>query len=152
MYNAAISPLASAAGIDNSELLNNPVAKKLFIALLRENYAILNHAGINLEKVGPIHPDLVNKILSHPLVVNLFALFFKPSLKGTYCSMAPDIHTNNTEIDAYNGHLVTLAGNFPCPLNRAAIDMINNVISNQLSPDMEHLHSMLDSLPEGVLS
>ncbi len=151
MYNAAISPVASAAGIDNSELLNHPVAKKLFIGLLKENYSILKHAGKPLEKVGPMHPDMVNKILNHTFVINLFALFFKPSLKGTYCSMAPDILTDRTEIEAYNGHLVALAGDFPCPLNRAAIHMIEKIVSNQLTPGIQHLNTMMNNLPAGTL-
>lgn len=152
MYNAAISPLAASAGIDNSELLNHPVAKKLFIALLKENYLILKQAGIALEKVGPIHPDLVYEILKHPIVINLFSLFFKPSLRGSYCSMAPDIHTDKTEIEAYNGHLVSLAGDFPCPINRAAIDMVKNIVDKHRPPGIQHLISLSDSLPKGVLN
>src|SRR5213078_2739037 len=42
MYNAAISPLAAAAGLDNGDLLRLPRARRLFFALLRENYAILS--------------------------------------------------------------------------------------------------------------
>ena len=53
MYNAAISPLAAAAGIDNGDLLANPLARKLFFALLQENYAILRAAEVPLGKVGP---------------------------------------------------------------------------------------------------
>ena len=41
MYNAAISPLAAAAGVDNGELLRDPIARRLFFGLLRENYSIL---------------------------------------------------------------------------------------------------------------
>jgi 2-dehydropantoate 2-reductase len=152
MYNAAISPLAASAGVDNSELLNHPIAKKLFVALLKENYLILKQAGLDLEKVGPIHPDLVYTILKHPMVINLFSLFFKPSLRGSYCSMAPDIHTDKTEIDAYNGHLVSLAGDFPCPINRAAINMVKNIVDNHTTPGIQHLISLSDSLPKGVLN
>ena len=41
MYNAAISPLAASAGVDNAGLLTDPLAHRLFFALLRENYSIL---------------------------------------------------------------------------------------------------------------
>ena len=36
MYNAAISPLAAAAGVDNGELLTGGLAKQLFFGMLRE--------------------------------------------------------------------------------------------------------------------
>ena len=52
MYNAAISPLAAAAGIDNGQLLSVPVARRLFFAMLQENYAILKTSNIELGKVG----------------------------------------------------------------------------------------------------
>src|SRR5262245_32891340 len=63
MYNAAISPIAAAAALDNGQLLSVPKARRLFFALLRENYAILHGAGIRLGKVGPFHPDTVSLIL-----------------------------------------------------------------------------------------
>src|SRR5262245_53192098 len=63
MYNAALSPLASVAGLDNGELLRRPALRRLFFALLRENHAILAHAGVPLGKVGPFHPATVARIL-----------------------------------------------------------------------------------------
>ncbi len=63
MYNAAISPLAASAGVDNAELLIDSLTRKLFFALLRENYSILRYAGRALEKIGPFHPDTVMRIL-----------------------------------------------------------------------------------------
>jgi 2-dehydropantoate 2-reductase len=39
MYNTAISPLAASAGVDNAQLLIDPLAQHLFFALLRENYS-----------------------------------------------------------------------------------------------------------------
>jgi 2-dehydropantoate 2-reductase len=56
MYNAAISPLAAAAGTDNEGLLADPLAQRLFFASLRENYAILRLSGIRLARIGPFHP------------------------------------------------------------------------------------------------
>src|SRR4029079_2451750 len=63
MYNAAISPLAAAAGIDNGQLLSVPAARRLFFALLQENYRILKDSRIELGKVGPFHPRMVAWIL-----------------------------------------------------------------------------------------
>jgi 2-dehydropantoate 2-reductase len=80
------------------------------------------------------------------------AVFFRPSLRGTYCSMAPDIATGRTEIEAYNGHLIRLAQDFPCPLNRAALALIEKVVNGRLTPQREHLQHLADTLPEGVLS
>ncbi|HSQ55241.1 MAG TPA: ketopantoate reductase C-terminal domain-containing protein, partial [Gemmata sp.] len=104
MYNAAISPLAAAAGLDNGELLSIPVARKLFFALLQENYRILSAAGIRLGKVGPFHPRTVAWILRRKWLSRLMAKSFEPSLRGTYCSMAGEIQKGRTEIDNYNGH------------------------------------------------
>lgn len=139
MYNAAISPLAASSGIDNAELLSDPLAKRYFFALLRENYAILKQAGQELAKIGPVHPDTAIRILRTPGLAALMSQFFKPSLRGTYCSMAPDIGTPRTEIDAYNGHLVKLAGDFPCPLNRAAVALVRRMTDQRLAPARERL-------------
>jgi 2-dehydropantoate 2-reductase len=53
MYNAAISPLAAVAGLDNGQLLTIRKARKLFFQILRENYGILKAAGVPLGVVGP---------------------------------------------------------------------------------------------------
>lgn len=146
MYNAAISPLAASAGIDNGELLGDALAKRLFFALLRENYAVLRHARLPLARIGPFHPDTVHRILRTPGLGSLLAIFFRPSLRGTYCSMAPDIGSGRTEIDAYNGHLVRLAGEFPCPLNRAALALVTRLDREQLAPARAHLAEIAHAL------
>jgi 2-dehydropantoate 2-reductase len=146
MYNAAISPLAAAAGVDNAELLIDPLAKRLFFGLLLENHAVLRHAGLALAKIGPFHPDTVVRILRTPGLASLMAVFFRPSLRGTYCSMAPDIGRGETEIEAYNGHLVRLAGNFPCPLNRAAVRLVKRITQEGLAPQRSHLDVMAAEL------
>lgn len=146
MYNAAISPLAAAAGVDNGELLTDALAKQLFFGLLLENYTVLRHAGLALAKIGPFHPDTVARILRTPGLPELMAIFFRPSLRGTYCSMAPDIGHSETEIDAYNGHLVRLAGNFPCPLNRAAVRLITRITREGMMPRRSHLDDMAADL------
>lgn len=154
MYNAAISPLAAMAGVDNGELLTGQLAKALFFTLLLENYAILQHAKIPLARIGPFHPDTVSLILRTPWLPALMAMFFRPSLRGTYCSMAPDIHAEQarTEIDAYTGHLIRLAGKFSCPLNRATFALIEKITSEGLKPQYQHLQDLADNLPAGVLS
>lgn len=151
MYNAAISPLAASAGVDNATLLSDRLAKRLFFKLLLENYAILRHANMPLAKIGPFHPDTVNKILHVPFLPEIMAQFFKPSLRGTYCSMAPDMGSEHTEIDAYNGHLVHLAGDMPCPYNRAAVNLVNYITEKRLSPDYIYLDMMAtDLLQQGI--
>ncbi|MCP5246846.1 MAG: ketopantoate reductase family protein [Burkholderiales bacterium] len=153
MYNAAISPLAAMAGVDNGELLSDRLAKALFFALLLENYAILRHARIPLARIGPFHPDTVSLILRTPGLPALMAMFFRPSLRGTYCSMAPDFLINHgrTEIDAYTGHLIRLAGDFPCPLNRAILSLVEKVVGDGLKPQRKYLRYLADTLPQGVL-
>lgn len=151
MYNAAISPLAASAGVDNGELLIDPPTQKLFFALLRENYSILRHAGHALEKIGPFHPRVVMRILQTPALPQLMGLFFRPSLRGTYCSMSPDMGSGQTEIDAYNGHLVRLAGNFPCPINTAVIDLVDRISRERLPQARAHLQHLATSLPKGIL-
>ena len=153
MYSAAISPLAAAAGVDNAELMTGGLAKRLFLGLLLENYTVLHRAGLALAKIGPFHPDTVARILRTPGMPELLAIFFRPSLRDTYCSMAPDIGLGETEIDAYNGHLVRLAGNFPCPLNRAAVRLITRITRERTAPRRSHLDDMAaDLVSQGNLA
>jgi 2-dehydropantoate 2-reductase len=134
MYNAAISPLAAAAGLDNGQLLSVPAARRLFFALLRENYEILQGAGIPLGVIGPFHPATVQRILRQPLVAAALAWAFYPTLRGTYCSMSGDLPAGRTEIDYYNGHLIELAGDRPCPLNRQVHDLVRRMERERLAP------------------
>jgi 2-dehydropantoate 2-reductase len=142
MYNAAISPLAAAAGLDNGQLLSEPPVRRLFFQLLLENYSILRDAQIPLGKIGPFHPDRVVQILRRPWVARTLAWAFYPTLRGTYCSMTPyDFFDGRTEIDYYNRHLIHLAGDRPCPINRRFYDLIKNMEIQRIwpSPEMEKL-------------
>jgi 2-dehydropantoate 2-reductase len=139
MYNAAISPLAAAAGLDNGQLLSVPLARRLFFALLGENYDILTGAGIRLARIGPLHPRHVQRILSHPLVARALAVFFYPTLRGTYCSMSGDLPRGRTEIDFYNKHLIDLAGRRPCPLNRSVYELVKRMEQERLQPALAWL-------------
>ena len=139
MYNAAISPLAAAAGVDNGQLLQLPQARRLFFAFLRENYTILKNANKPLSKVGPFHPDTVMRILSRPWLARPMARAFTPGLRGTYCSMSGDIAKGRTEVQNYNGQLMQWAGSTPCPLNRRAVDIIERMTREQIHPSLEAL-------------
>jgi len=134
MYNAAISPLAAAAGLDNGQLLSVPRARQLFFDLLSENYAILRGAGVPLGKVGPLHPQTVARILSRPLVAKSLAWAFYPTLRKTYCSMSGDLPKGRTEIDYYNRHLIDLAGGRPCPLNRRVYELVRRMEDRRVPP------------------
>ncbi|MBA4143751.1 MAG: ketopantoate reductase family protein, partial [Nitrosospira sp.] len=136
---------------DNAELLIDSLTRKLFFALLRENYSILRYAGRALEKIGPFHPDTVMRILQTPFLPGLMGLFFRPSLRGTYCSMSPDMGSGHTEIDAYNGHLIRLAGLFPCPINTAVINLVDRISLERLPQARTHLHDLVTSLEDGSL-
>lgn len=118
MYNSAISPIAAVAGLDNGRLLTSPRARRLFFGLLRENYRVLTGAGVPLARIGPFHPDTVDRILRLPLLARLLAVPFARTLRGTYCSMAGDLPGGPTELANYNGHLLELAGDRDVPLNR----------------------------------
>jgi 2-dehydropantoate 2-reductase len=132
MYNAAISPVAAAAGIDNGSLLLDRDAQRIFFALLQENYRILEAAGKPLGKVGPFHPRTVAKILARPWLAKRLANHFARSLRGTYCSMAGEIETGRTEMEHYTGYLLKLAhGTCAAPLNTA----INERVRGMTAPD-----------------
>jgi 2-dehydropantoate 2-reductase len=148
MYNAAISPLAAAAGLDNGQLLRLPRARRLFFDLLRENYAILHGAGVPLGKVGPLHPRTVARILGRPLVANSLAWAFYPTLRKTYCSMAGDLPKGRTEIEYYNRHLIDLAGGRPCPLNRRIYELVRRMEERRVPPG----EGALDELTSGAAS
>ncbi len=139
MYNAAISPVAAAAGIDNGQLLTVPAARRLFFALLQENYAILAGAGVELARIGPFHPRTVARILRQRWLARLLAVLFTPDLRGTYCSMSGDLPRGRTEIDYYNGHLVELAGERPCPLNRRMVELVKGMERERAAPGLKRL-------------
>jgi 2-dehydropantoate 2-reductase len=149
MYNAAISPLAAAAGLDNGQLLSVRLARRLFFALLRENYDILSAAGVALGRVGPLHPRTVERILRRPVIANLAAVFFYPTLRGSYCSMSGDLPRGRTEIEYYNRHLMDLAArsNRPCPLNRGAYELVKTMERERMKP-APHWLSKLEAFQE----
>jgi 2-dehydropantoate 2-reductase len=142
MYNAAISPIAAAAGLDNGQLLSLPQARRLFFDLLRENYAILKGAGVPLGKVGPLHPNTVARILARPFVANSLAWAFYPTLRKTYCSMSGDLPKGRTEIEYYNRHLIDLAGERPCPLNRRVYDLVRRMEQRKVPPGVAALEEL----------
>jgi 2-dehydropantoate 2-reductase len=143
MYNAAIGPLAAAAGLDNGQLLSVPLARRQFFELLRENYAILRGAGIPLARIGLFHPNTVQRILRTRWVANALAWAFYPSLRGSYCSMFGDLPAGRTEIDYYIGHLLELAGDRPCPLNRRVYELVKRMEAARIPPRRELLKSLL---------
>lgn len=142
MYNAAISPLAAAAGLDNGQLLSVPLARRLFFALLSENYAILSGAGVALGTIGPFAPATVARILNRPWLAHGLAWAFYPSLRGSYCSMSGDLPHGRTEIENYNGHLIRLAGERPCPLNRAVLDLVSRMAHDGERPRVNVLERL----------
>ena len=146
MYNAAIGPLAAALGLDNGQLLSVLPARKLFFALLRENYAILRGAGAPLARIGPFHPDTVQRILATGLVARALSRAFYPTLRGTYCSMHADLPAGRTEIEYYNGHLIQLAQQRNCPLNQRIYDLVKRMERERMPPGPK----ILDELQAGA--
>ncbi|HEY71274.1 MAG TPA: ketopantoate reductase family protein [Anaerolineae bacterium] len=143
LYNAAISPIAAVAGLDNGELLTIPKARKLFFGLIAENYRILKSTGSPMARIGPFHPDSVAVLLRLPLVARMLAIPFSRTLKGTYCSMAGDLPNGPTELENYNGHLLRLAGDHGFPLNREVYAVTRYVEENGLQPGMSWLDELL---------
>jgi 2-dehydropantoate 2-reductase len=143
LYNAAISPIAAVAGLDNGELLTIPRARKLFFSLIAENYRILTSTASPLERIGPFHPDTVAALLRLPLVARMLAFLFSRSLKGTYCSMAGDLPHGPTELENYNGHLLKLAGDQEVRLNREVYALTKHVEENGLQPGISWLDEIL---------
>ncbi len=81
------------------------------------------------------------EILRRPAIARALAWAFYPTLRGTYCSMTPDLRLfkGRTEIDYYNRHLIELASDRPCPLNRRVYQLIKRMESEQIPPDLEML-------------
>jgi 2-dehydropantoate 2-reductase len=142
LYNAALCPLAAAGGLDNGDVLELPRVRELFFALLRENHAILTHAGLPLGKVGPLSPAAVARILARPWLARPLAWVFARSLRGTYCSMSGDLPAGRSEADFFNGQLVRLAGDFPCPLNRLVLALLERMLERRLPPHTQRLDEL----------
>jgi 2-dehydropantoate 2-reductase len=143
LYNAAISPLAAAAGIDNGELLRLPRIRRLFFRLLAENHAILRGADVPMGKIGPFHPDTVARILRFRTMANLLARGLYPTLRGTYCSMSKDLPAGRTEIENYNGHLIRLAAGRPCPLNTQVHALVKRMERERIPPSLDMLDEIV---------
>ncbi|MEX0695403.1 MAG: 2-dehydropantoate 2-reductase N-terminal domain-containing protein, partial [Rhodospirillales bacterium] len=148
LYNAAISPLAAVAGLDNSALLTLPKARSLFFRILQENYRILKKAGVPLGVIGPFHPDTVNLILRLPFLARLMAGPFARSLRNTYCSMSGEIPTGRTEIDYFNGHLLALASDGEAILNRLCHKQVQAMAERREMPSMGRLDELLQQLQD----
>lgn len=146
LYNAAISPLAAVAGLDNSQLLTLSSARRLFFRILQENYEILKEAGVPLGVVGPFHPDTVYRILRLPVVAWLMAWPFSLSLRNTYCSMSGEIPKGRTEIDYFNGHLIGLARQHGAALNRLCVAQVNRMTEARAAPDRPWLGELIEDL------
>jgi 2-dehydropantoate 2-reductase len=143
MYNAAISPLAAVAGLDNGQLLTIRKARRLFFEILLENYGILKGAKVPLGTVGPFHPDTVSRILRWPMISRVMAWPFSLSLRNTYCSMSGDIPKGRTEIEYFNGHLIKLAGDRQIPLNRRAYALVRHMEQQRATPAPHWLDELL---------
>jgi 2-dehydropantoate 2-reductase len=66
--------------------------------------------------------------------------------------MAPDLPSGRTEIEAYNGYLVRLAGTTPCPLNRAVLAMVRRFERERTLPHRGVWRELAQSLSEGSLA
>jgi 2-dehydropantoate 2-reductase len=146
MYNAAISPIAAIAGLDNGQLLTIGTARSLFFALIRENYEILKRSGAALEKIGPFYPNTVDRLLRLPLVARLLAIPFARTLRGTYCSMAGDLPNGPTELDNYNGYLLGLAGDRNYPVNQAVYRWARRIEREGLAPERRWLDELVAAI------
>ncbi len=142
MYNAAIGPLAAVTGLDNASLLRHTGARRLFFRFLRENHRVLTSAGIQLGRIGPFHPDTVDRILRLPLLARMLAPGFARSLRNTYCSMSGDIERGRTEIDFFNGYLIRLADGEDCPLNLRACEVVRRMEHARATPSLDRLADM----------
>jgi 2-dehydropantoate 2-reductase len=143
MYNAAISPLASMAGLDNGEVLRQARVRALFFGLLRENLDILERAGIPLGRIGPFHPVTVGRILQMPWLARLLSRFFCHTLRGTYCSMFHDLPAGRTEIEFYNRRLLDLAAGRACPLNTLVYEGVKRMERERLPAGLAALEEVL---------
>lgn len=136
---AALCPLAGIGGLENAQVLWQPLARELFFDLLRENHAILKRAGVALGQVGLLGPATMAAALARPWLHRPLAWLLARSLRGASRSMADDLPGGRTEIDHVNGHLVRLAGESACPLNRVLLAFVGRMIGRHLPPSLDRL-------------
>ncbi|MSR30407.1 MAG: ketopantoate reductase family protein [Gemmataceae bacterium] len=141
LFNAAISPLTTAGGLDNAALLSSGPLRDLFFDFLLENHRILKTARQPMETIGPFHPDQVAFLLKQRFLAYALSPFFRLSLRQTYCSMYGDLKKGITEVRNYNGRLEQLAiqAGAPCPLNSFAVQIIESLAASGESPSPSHL-------------
>jgi 2-dehydropantoate 2-reductase len=146
MYNAALSPLAAMGGLDNGQVLLRPRVRELFLALLRENHAILTAAGVPLGRVGPLATPTVARVLARPWLARPLAWLFARALRGTYCSMAGELGSGRNEVPNYNGHLLTMAGDVACPINRLVVALAERMDLRRLPAHPDRLDELWRAL------
>ena len=87
----------------------------------------MKRAQIPLGRAGPFYPDMVHAILRCSLIIKVLAWHFVLILRCPYCSMSGDLLNGQNEIDNFNSHLIELAGNSTCGLNRLAHDLVKSM-------------------------
>ncbi|MCS7271616.1 MAG: hypothetical protein NZ703_11085 [Gemmataceae bacterium] len=147
-YNATIAPLATIAGVDNAALLEQAGLRRLFLALLAENYRILRGAGVSLGWLGPLPPAGVAWLLRRPWLIDWLAPRMARSLRGTYCSMIGEMRRGRTELEYYTGQLLRYAhqAGLAAPLNAALYERIQHWTSLRIEAHPALLDELVASL------
>jgi 2-dehydropantoate 2-reductase len=117
--------------------------RRVVAASIVEALDVLNVAGIEPAKIGPVPPALLPHVIASPdlLFNNLFLKIQKIDAKAR-SSMADDIAAGRpTEIDWLNGEVVKLARKLgrPAPVNSAIVELVK-----QVEAGVEHLWSPED--------
>jgi len=102
--------------------------RRVVAASMREGLRLLDRAGIEPAKVGPMPPHLLPKVIASPdwLFNTLFLKVQKIDAKAR-SSMADDLAAGRrTEVDYINGELVRLAErlDIDAPINRRIVELI----------------------------
>ena len=61
--------------------------------------------------------------------------------------MSRDLPAGQTEIDYYNGHLIQLAGERPCPRNRLVYQFLKRMEQQRRPPDVTVLSELASAWP-----
>ena len=143
MYNAAISPLAAAAGHRQRATALGAAARA---AVLRAAAGELRHpdAGPGVARQGrAVPPDDGGVDPARPAVARGAGVGVLPVAARHLLLDGRRDPEGRTEIDNYNGHLIGLAGDGPCPLNRGVYRPRQDDGTQRLPPGPERLAGLL---------
>ncbi|WP_208349703.1 2-dehydropantoate 2-reductase [Pseudaestuariivita rosea] len=122
------NPVNALSGVTLYQQMSDRGFRRIYAAVLEETLTVYRAAGIHHEKVGPMSPGLIIRLLRSPDFLFGLALRIQKLDRDSMTSMAVDLRDGRkTEIEVINQEIVDLAAKTgqTAPLNAKLVDLIH---------------------------